>query len=105
MLLTANDPHLPSVAYNLEEVIGSLYRKYDKTSEATVTTSLLSGALSRFDAHSEAGQMLRFGMFLAAQLGMETLGKKRGAADLVSLHECLAVTCEDTARNSNYDDN
>jgi hypothetical protein len=104
VLATANDSHLPSAAYNLEEVIGSLYRKYDKSSEATITTPLLSDVLSRFGAHSEAGQMLRFGMFLAAQLGMETLGKKRGAADLVSLHESLALTCEDTARNSNYDD-
>jgi hypothetical protein len=98
VLKTANDSHLPSAAFNIEEVTRHLYRKFDKSPEATITELQIADVLSRFSAESDAGQMLRFGMFLASQLGMETLGKKHGAANLGSLHESLALTCEDAIR-------
>jgi len=97
VLEAVSAPRTIGTAFFLEDFIAELYRQHNAGTAASITDEVLSQAMARFDAHSEKGQMLRFGMFLAAQLGMETIEKRRGVSSLSVLHERLMVTREDTA--------
>lgn len=94
-----NESHLASDTSNPEEILKRLYAKFSTVGEATISTSRLQELLSKFSASSEAGQMFRFGLFVAAQLGMETVAGRKGAASLSDLHEQIAVTFDDAAHD------